>query len=128
MNNQKLKILIFSHQLDRSGAPTSLLNILKSLYEKDYKVDVISVRGGELADRYRVVSNSLQILDKIDYTTRYSRFIGFFRLLKMIKKLSPDVVLINTSINLRAHLACYILRIPFIVYVFLGTLFNSCRN
>ncbi len=117
MNNKNLKILIFSHQLDRSGAPTSLLNILKSLYEKKYKVDVISARGGELADKYKDVSSSLQILEDNDSPTLFSRFVGFFKLLKMIRKLSPDVILINTSINLRAHLACYILRVPFVVYV-----------
>ena len=117
MNNKKLKVLIFSHQLDRSGAPTSLLNILKSLYEKKYKVDVISARGGELADKYKDVSSSLQILEDNDSPTLFSRFVGFFKLLKMIRKLSPDVILINTSINLRAHLACYILRVPFVVYV-----------
>ena len=77
MNNKKLKVLIFSHQLDRSGAPTSLLNILKSLYEKKYKVDVISARGGELADKYKDVSSSLQILEDNDSPTLFSRFVGF---------------------------------------------------
>jgi glycosyltransferase involved in cell wall biosynthesis len=87
------------------------------LYEKKYKVDVISARGGELADKYKDVSSSLQILEDNDSPTLFSRFVGFFKLLKMIRKLSPDVVLINTSINLRAHFACYILRVPFVVYV-----------
>ena len=114
--NKKIKLIIFSHRLDRSGAPTSLLNIIKCLYEKNYKIDVISGKGGELTDEYKKFSNSLSILDD-NNTSSFYKFISFFRLLSMMRQLSPDVVLINTSVNLRAHIACYILRIPFIVYV-----------
>lgn len=112
-----MNILIISHQVDRSGAPTSLLNIIKHLSKKGHTINTISMRGGELAADYNHYSSSFTILNKNQKETLPQKILSFFKLIKIVRNFNPDVVLINTSVTLRAHLACYLLRKPFVIYV-----------
>jgi len=116
--NKKIRVLMISHQVDRTGAPTSFLNILKKLYnKKEYVLDVISVRGGKLADEYYLYSNSMHILNYNIKESIFQKVISFFKLLYLIQKSKADIIIINTSVTLRANLASFLMRKPFIIYV-----------
>lgn len=112
---KKNKILIVSHVLNRSGAPTSLLKIVEKL-AVDYELSVLSYAGGELEDQYRQFSKNTYISTTIQNTLK-SKIKVFFNVLRFIYSEKPDIVFINTSVSNMTLVISWLLRIKIIVYV-----------
>jgi glycosyltransferase involved in cell wall biosynthesis len=113
--NKRKKLIIVSHVLNRSGAPTSLLNIVKQLSES-YDIYVLAIAGGELEGEYNKYSKKVFIpLNK--YTFPFNKLNKFFAIIKFIVKINPNFILINTSVNNMTLVATWILRKKFLVYV-----------
>lgn len=71
-------ILVFSHQLSRTGAPIVLLDLVRIMKKEGYKVAVISFMDGSLKEEYKkeeipvLVYNSKYINEElIDVLSRY---------------------------------------------------------
>lgn len=113
------KFLFVSHQADRTGAPTSLLNIVEELRLQDAgELFVISMRNGENIASFERVADKLYVVSKTIDPGILGRVYGFFKLLILFVKIGPvDCVLVNSSANLRAMLASVILRRRVFVYV-----------
>ena len=115
MNKKKNRLVIVSHILNRSGAPTSLLNIVKKL-SNSYEMYVLSMAGGELEEEYNKYSKEVFIpLNK--YIFPFNKLNKFFTIIQFISKINPSFVLINTSVNNMTLLASWVLRKKFLVYV-----------
>lgn len=116
-NNQRF--LFITHQMDRSGAPTSLLSIMEEFNEQGYgDVDVIAMRGGEQSDKFKKLSKNCYVVSDKKKTTVFENFFLFFKLLTFFwQTRSTKTVLINSSVNLRSMLASLIFRKRVFVYV-----------
>lgn len=113
------KVLIISHRVDRSGAPTSLLNILKGLYiSHNFDVNVISMRGGELKKEFKSNCNEYYSLTDRSTTTKFINMYLIPRFIYlMFKNKDRKTVLINSLANVRAILWSFLFRKKIIIYV-----------
>lgn len=115
-----MKILICSHLLDLSGAPRSLLNIVKSL-NKRHRITTIGLVDGPLANEFSRFSSELHIVrykqSRYFLARGANKIIDIINLLFLVKKNWPDVVLINTMSSMKLQIICQILNIPYMVYV-----------
>lgn len=115
----KRNVLIISHRVDRSGAPTSLLNIVKGLKRfNNFNVNVISMRGGDLRKDFEEQTNhyySLTNKTKTNFILNLVLIPYFFYL--MYKNKDRKTVLINSLANTRAILISYFLRKRIVIYV-----------
>jgi glycosyltransferase involved in cell wall biosynthesis len=114
----KKRLLVIGHKMDYSGAPRSLLGLIKELHaEGHYKVNVIGMQGGELANEYMRHSSSTEILST-EYEISYlKKIMAFFKLAIIIINLKPDLILINSASNMRAILSSFLLRKPTVLYL-----------
>lgn len=105
--------------MDRSGAPTSLLNIMEEFKEQGYgEIDVIAMRGGEQTARFKNLSERILIVSEEKNPSVFSRLISVFTILYFIvKNPSYDAVLINSLVNLRGMAICRLLKQKTFVYV-----------
>ncbi len=106
--------------MDLSGAPRSLLNIVRSLGAK-HELISIGMIDGPLKEDYISCSKDVFIVRNIQSSNKLGRII---QKIIDIAKLSfclvinrPDVIIINTMSSLRAQLVCFALNIPYVVYV-----------
>lgn len=115
----KSRFLFITHQMDRSGAPTSLLNIMEEFREQGYgEVDVIAMRGGTQIDEFRRLSDKLYIVSHKKNTNYIENCLLFFRLIFFFwQTRGIESVLINSSINLRAMILSVIFRKRSFLYV-----------
>lgn len=62
---KKKKILFISHDASLAGAPILVLNLLKRLQleKKDYIIDVLLIRNGELYEDFAKVSNNIFVVN-----------------------------------------------------------------
>lgn len=118
----KMKTLLFiTHTMDHSGAPTSLLNIIKKFPKDKYEICLIGMYGGGLKKEYQKYLKKIYvIIDNVNssvFLKVFNKFIGFIKLLFLFIKIKPDVVLINSSANLRAILVSRLMNKHTLVYV-----------
>lgn len=67
------KILVISHEASLSGAPVLLLSVLKKLKkEKNYTIDILLLRGGQLYEDFARISNN-----KIIVVSYYNQSFSF---------------------------------------------------
>lgn len=120
MSKTVMKAFIFvSHTMDSSGAPTSLKNILSEIRENhDIEAHVIAMRGGSQVESFRPLCNSIKILSSSSSTGVVSSIVNFLKLIVfLVKHDKATRVLINSTTNLRAMVACKLLGFRSFVYV-----------
>jgi len=116
------KILFITHTLDTTGAPKSLLEILKVFYVKKTfrQMDLFSMCNGRLALEFKKIVNNFfvnkcendNLIVKIVY-----KLIGMIKLGIVLFKNDYDLIFINSSANFRALLMSKIFRKKVILYV-----------
>lgn len=94
-NLQREVILLFSHDLSRSGAPILVLNLAKFLSQKmNYAVIVICLKDGELLDEFNKYSYVINLeqkeIYKIDSNYELKEIFGF------LKDISVHKAILNT--------------------------------
>ncbi|MFA5929206.1 MAG: glycosyltransferase family 4 protein [Candidatus Margulisiibacteriota bacterium] len=109
MNNHlKRTILFISHQADLSGAPLSLFYLAKELaFTHQYRIVFVLPEDGPLLNKLK------------DYHIETAVLRGFktYELWKLIRKLNPDILHINTSVNWVAALLGNYCHIPVIWHI-----------
>lgn len=114
-----MKLVVIAHQVDISGAPKSLFNILSNDRISYFSsVTLITMRGGALGLRLKkVVDNYFELTPKL-VTGKFENVLLFFKLFYILLWESRDSrILINSSINLRAMLSCLLQGRRAVVYV-----------
>lgn len=121
MKENKLEnhILFITHQLDKSGAPTSLLKIIEHFNKNiNCSIEIISMRNGFYYERYKELSNKFFLLSAFEQTSFMRKICSFFYLSYLfIFKIKSKKVLINSAVNLRSMLACILFNKEVYVYV-----------
>jgi len=115
-----MKAFIFvSHTMDSSGAPTSLKNVLSEIKENhSIEAHVVAMRGGSQVESFRPLCNSIKILSSSSSTGMAFSVVNFLKLLVFLAKYDKGTrVLINSTTNLRAMVACKLLGFRSFVYV-----------
>ena len=87
-NSHGKKIIIFSHSLDRTGAPLVLYNMAKILVEEKYDVEVYSLLDDQLLDDY--ISIGIPV-------TLFSHFEMNEKILKRLVD-NFDLIIVNTLV------------------------------
>ena len=83
MKENKLEnhILFITHQLDKSGAPTSLLKIIEHFNKNiNCSIEIISMRNGFYYERYKELSNKFFLLSAFEQTSFMRKICSFFYL------------------------------------------------
>lgn len=114
-----MKLVVIAHQVDLSGAPRSLLNILSNeRISCFHRISLIAMRGGELGAQLRVKVDDFYELTPKLITNKLENVLLFFKLFSILL-FEPRCsrVLINSSINLRAMFCCYLQGRRAVVYV-----------
>ncbi len=115
------RILFISHVLDGSGAPRSLLNLLKYMPKDNIEVDLLALRRENLKQEFeKVLNKKVFVITKKPPDNKVLKIIeriwSIPKIIYYIIKINPDVVIINSAANSRAILISRILRYE--TYVF----------
>lgn len=110
-----LRLLVFSHNLDREGASISLKELVCGLKARHALVpEVIAFGDGPLRSDYEAQGISVEVLPsvlhRISTTKRLNREVA--SLAKRIQAFAPDVVFVNTLLNFPAILAAEHAGVP----------------
>lgn len=110
-----LRLLVFSHNLNREGASISLKELVCGLKTQHAIIpEVISFGGGPLRSEYEACGVAVEVLpstlDRISTTKQLSREVAL--LAKRIEASTPDVILVNTLLNFSAILAAEYAGVP----------------
>ena len=105
--------------MDLSGAPTSLRHILSEMkLSQTTEVHLVAMRGGVQIEYFRPLCSSILTLTNRTTTGVFTNLALFVNLLLFLyKHKKTSRVLINSTTNLRAMLACKMLGIRSFVYV-----------
>lgn len=119
LNTPNKSILVISHMLNKTGAPRSLLNILSIMHsENEYILNIIGMRGGGLLSNYKSASNSIELVSESERPGRLNIIINLWRFICIFyRNRHAELVLINSSVNLRAMIACIFFKKKSLVYV-----------
>ncbi len=103
---RKKKILFISHTSEPTGAPISLLNLLK-YKPKDIYLDlnVVSMVGGDLEKEFSKICPTVSFSDYPGNTLfdkLYIKMKGAYKLILYLNRYKPDIVFINSLANFRA--------------------------
>lgn len=122
MGKKKPHILFVSHVLDRSGAPRSLLYLLKYLPKKEqFNFSLIAMRRNDLEKDFKKIINDITIITRTPPKNIILK--GLERLLtipiyvKHLLRINPDLVFINSSANSRAIILSKLLGYKTFVFV-----------
>ena len=110
-----LRLLVFSHNLDREGASISLKELVCGLKTRHAVVpEVIAFGDGPLRSDYEAHGIAVEVLPSVLYristTKRLNREVAL--LSKRIQASAPDVVFVNTLLNFPAILAAEHAGVP----------------
>jgi glycosyltransferase involved in cell wall biosynthesis len=120
------KILMFSHEDSRTGAPIYLLQIATELISYGYDVHVTSIRPDLRNGNFSSLGSRHSYLqDYIDNSERKESIISYWLLtklgeramLRLIKKMQPDLVIVNSLASADAVRMASVCDIPCILYV-----------
>lgn len=102
------KILFISHVLDNSGAPRSLLQLLKCLTSENIEKVVLALRRDDLRDKYREFSDKVVVINPTPPTNillkLIERILTIPFLIFFILRENPSLIFINSAANSRAIL------------------------
>ncbi len=113
--NQLLKLLIFSHNLNFEGASISLAEMVCGLKDRHAIVPkVIAFEDGPLHSEYEAQGVSVEVMPRILHclSTTEKLYREIASLSKQIQENGPDVVMVNTLLNFPAILAAEHAGIP----------------
>lgn len=93
-----IRIVAVSHNLDREGAQTTLLNLLVRLRRSNFaEIEVVSGRDGELRSAFEQAGCAVTVLDLPRRRAGRSAFASYeAELRSRLRSFGPDVVLANT--------------------------------
>lgn len=111
----RLKVLVFSHNLSREGAPISLKELIGGLTRNgELTAEVVAFEDGPLRTEYESLGISVQVLPEFLYKLSTLRRLKteVERLAILIRASGADVILANTLLNFPAILAAEEAGIP----------------
>jgi len=118
-----MKVLFISHVLDGSGAPRSLLTIIKNLPKKsgvDYFL--LALRRENLEKEFKeILGNKVIIVNRKPPHNKFlklvERFVTIPKIVYYILKINPDVIFVNSAANSRAIFISKVFGYKTIVFV-----------
>lgn len=120
------KILIFSHEDSRTGAPIYLLQVATKLLSHGYDVHVTSIRPdmrkhnfSSLGSRHSYLQDYLYRKERKELTISHWLLtkLGEMATLRLIEKMQPDLVIVNSLASADAVRMASVCDIPSILYV-----------
>lgn len=112
---EKLRLLVFSHNLNREGASISLKELVCGLKSRHAVVpEVIAFGDGPLRSEYEACGISVEVLPSVLYRISTKKRLDqeVSSLAKRIKASASDVVFVNTLLNFPAILAAEYAGVP----------------
>ena len=91
-----LKVIYLISSIDKGGAETHLVTLAENIKKKNHKVLLIYFKGHGFWSKY-LKKNGIQVL-KIKTVNIFSFFFNFFKLKKIVKNYSPDILHCNLSL------------------------------
>ena len=114
-HDNKLRLLVFSHNLDREGASISLKELVCGLKARyDILPEVISFGDGPLRSEYEACGIFVEVLPSVlnRISTTRSLDLEVSSLAKRVQASASDVVFVNTLLNFPAILAAEQAGVP----------------
>ncbi|SNZ06172.1 Glycosyltransferase involved in cell wall bisynthesis [Persephonella hydrogeniphila] len=120
------KIMFVLHNANKTGAPISLLNLVKNLPSNKFEKVLLIMRNGELTEKFKpFVRETYIVRDKVFYGKSIRSYIQrisnlpfeFFKVFYFLIKSRSELILINTTRNLRVMIVSFFLKKPYIIYV-----------
>ena len=122
MKKKKMKILFISHVLDGSGAPRSLLSLIKDFPRKELDLYLLALRRNDLEKEFKEILNKDPIIitrnpPSNKFLKLIERVLTIPRLIYYLWRINPDLVFINSAANSRAILFSKLLGYKIYLFV-----------
>ena len=120
------KIMFVLHIANKTGAPMSLLKLIRNLPSTQFDKKLLVMRDGDITEKYVPFVQEIYVIrNKSKYKINIAHYINriinlpfeFLKVIYILQKTKNDIVIVNTTRNLRVMIACFLLRNPYIVYV-----------